>query len=219
VTAARLDLPDDQHVRDVFADEELIREAYWRPRAGETALDVGSYLGSYTIPALIAGADVIAVEPHSGFSDRMTAIMQANKISASRLTLIEEVLAAPGGYSQEFWQGLAWAPCQDIYATRGMTFTTLDELTSRLGTARLDWVKIDVEGAELGVLQGGQETLKRFRPHLLIEDHGSCIPFVAAMGIPGQCLELLRGLGYSPKTVRHTGAIASPDRDFWVCSR
>jgi FkbM family methyltransferase len=212
-------LPDDQHVRNVFADEIPVREAYWQPRAGEVALDVGSYLGSYTIPALAAGADVIAVEPYRRVSDRMTAIMGANGISGARLTLIDEVLSGPDGYSAEFWQQLSAGPCPDEYATPDMTFTTLDELAARLGLARLDWVKIDVEGAEFGVLQGGEGTLRRFRPNLLIEDHGSCLAFVAALGIPQLCLELLREIGYQPETVRLSPAVASPDRDFWVCRR
>jgi FkbM family methyltransferase len=211
-------LPDDPYIRFVFSDEEDIRAAYWQPSADETALDVGSHYGSYAVPALAAGADVIAVEPRQEFSDRMLSVLAASGISAARLTLVAEALSAPGGYTGEFWARLAGGPCQDIYATPGMAFTTLDELASRLGLTRLDWVKIDVEGAELGVLQGGLGTLKRFRPRMLIEEHGGTIPFIAAMGIPAACLQLLAGLGYQVTTVRHTTQTSSPDRDFWVCT-
>jgi FkbM family methyltransferase len=210
-------LPDDPYIRYVFGDEQEIREAWWQPQAGEVAMDIGSYFGSYTIPALIAGADVIAVEPHAETAARMTAIMQANGISAARLTMVSEALSGPEGYSEEFWQHLADGPCPDQYAVRGMPFTTLDELVSRLGLTRLDRVKIDVEGAELGILQGGLETLRRFRPFLLIEDHGDTLPFVAAMGIPQRCLELLRGLGYQVEVTRHAPPTGSPPRDFWAC--
>lgn len=37
------------------------------------------------------------------------------------------------------------------------------------GLTRLDFVKIDVEGAELQVLEGGQQAIGSFRPTLLIE--------------------------------------------------
>jgi FkbM family methyltransferase len=207
---------DDPYIRFVFADEEPIRAAYWQPGPGETALDVGSHYGSYAIPALAAGADVIAVEPRPEFSGRMLEIMAANSISDARLTLVTEALAGPDGYSQEFWGHLAGGPCQDIYATRGMTFTTLDELTSRLELTRLDWVKIDVEGAELGVLQGGSQTLKRFRPRMLIEDHGGTLPFVLVMGIPLGVAVFLHDLGYHTEVIRHVTQTSSPDRDFWV---
>lgn len=36
---------------------------------------------------------------------------------------------------------------------------------------QVDWVKIDVEGFELAVLEGSAETLKRNRPWLLLEDN------------------------------------------------
>jgi FkbM family methyltransferase len=44
---------------------------------------------------------------------------------------------------------------------------TLDALCA--GLSRLDFVKIDVEGAELQVLMGGQQVIERFRPALLLE--------------------------------------------------
>jgi hypothetical protein len=44
-------------------------------------------------------------------------------------------------------------------------------LAERPGIDRVDWIKIDVEGAELGVLRGGERTLKRYKPNLLVELH------------------------------------------------
>jgi len=46
---------------------------------------------------------------------------------------------------------------------------TLDGLCARAGLARLDFVKIDVEGAELQVLMGGEQVIEAFRPALLVE--------------------------------------------------
>lgn len=46
---------------------------------------------------------------------------------------------------------------------------TLDSLCTRAGLTRLDFVKIDVEGAELQVLEGGTRTIEKFRPALLVE--------------------------------------------------
>ncbi|WP_433268071.1 FkbM family methyltransferase [Actinosynnema sp. CS-041913] len=46
---------------------------------------------------------------------------------------------------------------------------TLDRFRAEHGIERLDFVKADVEGAELHVLQGGEETIERFRPKLLLE--------------------------------------------------
>ena len=46
---------------------------------------------------------------------------------------------------------------------------TLDRFVAANGIERLDFVKADVEGAELRVLQGGTETIEKFRPKLLLE--------------------------------------------------
>jgi len=46
---------------------------------------------------------------------------------------------------------------------------TLDRFCAANGIDRLDFVKADVEGAELRVLQGGEETIERLRPKLLLE--------------------------------------------------
>lgn len=47
--------------------------------------------------------------------------------------------------------------------------TTLDEYVAEVGLERLDFVKIDIEGAEVAALEGGRNTLSRFRPLLIVE--------------------------------------------------
>ncbi len=46
---------------------------------------------------------------------------------------------------------------------------TMDGLCDRIGLNRLDFIKIDVEGAELHVLEGGQRAIETYRPALLVE--------------------------------------------------
>jgi FkbM family methyltransferase len=46
---------------------------------------------------------------------------------------------------------------------------TLDGVCAGEDIARLDFIKIDVEGAELQVLKSGEDSIKRFRPKLLVE--------------------------------------------------
>ncbi len=47
---------------------------------------------------------------------------------------------------------------------RTVTAWTVDGFVSRSGLSRVDCLKIDVEGAELSVLEGAANTLMRFRP-------------------------------------------------------
>jgi FkbM family methyltransferase len=46
---------------------------------------------------------------------------------------------------------------------------TLDGVCAAAELTRLDFIKIDVEGAELQVLKGGEASIERFRPTLLVE--------------------------------------------------
>lgn len=46
---------------------------------------------------------------------------------------------------------------------------TFDGFCERAGVDRLDFVKIDVEGAELHVLRGGEAAIERFRPLVMVE--------------------------------------------------
>lgn len=46
---------------------------------------------------------------------------------------------------------------------------TLDGFCATLGLDRLDFLKVDVEGAELQVLEGGRDAIRRWRPSLLLE--------------------------------------------------
>ena len=51
-----------------------------------------------------------------------------------------------------------------------------------------DVLKIDVEGAELAVLQGGMEILKRRKPTIFLSTH--------SIELRESCLNLLKEIGY-----------------------
>ncbi|MBS1512401.1 MAG: FkbM family methyltransferase [Bacteroidetes bacterium] len=59
------------------------------------------------------------------------------------------------------------------------------------------FIKIDVEGAELDVLKGAEQTLKKYQPYLLVATHDCVVP-----GIKQECINYLEQLGY---TLQHTG--------------
>jgi FkbM family methyltransferase len=48
-------------------------------------------------------------------------------------------------------------------------FLRLDDFIEKFSTERIDFIKCDVEGAELKVIQGGINTLKRFKPIIYLE--------------------------------------------------
>ena len=61
---------------------------------------------------------------------------------------------------------------------------------------RIDWMKIDVEGAEMDVLAGMSETLMRLRPpRIICETHvdGEAASFLRSKGYAATMLESLIG--------------------------
>ena len=46
---------------------------------------------------------------------------------------------------------------------------SVDDLVAELGLSMVDFIKIDVEGAELDVLEGARDTLQRFKPIVVME--------------------------------------------------
>lgn len=59
-----------------------------------------------------------------------------------------------------------------------------------------DVLKIDVEGAELGVLQGAMEILKRRKPTIFLSTH--------SMELREACLNLLKEVGYKAEPLVKT---------------
>ena len=68
---------------------------------------------------------------------------------------------------------------------------SIDDLVARHGLDRLDFIKMDIEGAEMSALRGAETALRRFRPELAIAVYHSLSDFWA---VP-QFLDAL-GLGY-----------------------
>jgi hypothetical protein len=46
--------------------------------------------------------------------------------------------------------------------------TTIDKLVAELKLPRVDFIKMDIEGAELNALAGGAATIKQFKPRMSI---------------------------------------------------
>jgi FkbM family methyltransferase len=74
-------------------------------------------------------------------------------------------------------------------AETGVPTTTIDEVVNRFGVPRVDFIKMDIEGSELGALRGAESTLRRWRPKLAIslyhrdEDLYSIPKWVSSLGL------------------------------------
>jgi len=67
----------------------------------------------------------------------------------------------------------------------------MDGLVEELGLERVDFVKVDVKGAELDVLAGAKRTIKEFRPVLVVETHTGKMP-----GVLEELVRIIKPHGY-----------------------
>lgn len=179
-----------------YSDEQAVRDMWWHPAAGEQVIDIGAMMGNYSLPALAAGAQVVAVDPASAGTDVLRTVADVNGFTGL-LTVRNVALFDGGAYPEGLTAAQAATPWAFMMVPPGAPFMTLDDLAADCELERLDWVKIDTEGAEAGVLRGGVKSLERWHPQLLIEDHSVPYQWVAEQQVTRQCTELLESLGYT----------------------
>jgi FkbM family methyltransferase len=146
------------------------------------AIDVGANIGMYAVALATAvgrhGA-VWAFEPVPQTSEKLRA-----NIALNGLNNVEVVAAAAGdtGGIADIRLANDSAYASLVHAKKGratgriisVPMRTLDEVWQERGCPTVSFCKIDVEGAELPVLEGAQQVLAACRPALLLEaDHGA----------------------------------------------
>jgi FkbM family methyltransferase len=148
-------------------------------KPSQIVLDVGANLGGLTIPmAQSVGRDgiVLALEPQ-----RFTYYALCTNVFLNNLNnvfcyqravgrepgtvLVPDLnYSIPGNYG-------AWTPLREEEGCKGFNRLPVDVITiDQLGLAGVDFIKIDVEGMERDVLDGGRQTIMAHRPLLYVED-------------------------------------------------
>lgn len=172
------------------------------PRPGDVALDVGGCWGDTALwLAHHVGPDgaVHTFEPTPRNRALLERNLALNPEVASRVTVWSEPLGPVAG--ETVWIRDAVSAGAQTQADRELLAgsdgdvvelrtETIDALVSRGALPRVDFLKIDVEGADVGVLEGARETLVEHRPRLALacyhkpDDLPRFADLVAELGLP-----------------------------------
>jgi FkbM family methyltransferase len=167
-------------------------------RCGDVVFDVGAHLGIWSLLAARRGARVHAFEPVPAMVERLRAHAGLNglELVANTCAIGAEAGASPFFAVRERNSGASgFAPPAEPSEEIRVPVETLDAYVARSGIARVDVIKLDVEGAELLAFQGARRLLSAPRaPVLFFElDPRLC----ARLGVtPRQVKQLLVDYGY-----------------------
>lgn len=156
---------------------------------GQTIFDIGAFAGLFTMffaRAVGKNGKVIAFEPNPNLCIRIKENLLLNKFDNVKVMQLalgrekkRETLAfpstIPGVGSIEEHEKIRILK-QSRARTIEVDVDTVDNLIATKKIPKPDFIKIDVQGAELDVLAGAHETIKAYKPKLLIEVHS--IPYV-----------------------------------------
>ncbi|MBI3876790.1 MAG: FkbM family methyltransferase [Verrucomicrobia bacterium] len=165
--------------------------------------DVGAHFGYHTLAFAALGASVAAFEPNPHNAARLLMNLDGNPSLTSRVRINPIALSDVDGESAFVQSADTGGSSSGSHLANAMTpgdavhYTAFERATVR--TARMDTlisggterppdvIKIDVEGGEWLVLQGGRELLAKHHPVLLVEVHHIRLlfdiqPFLASLG-------------------------------------
>ncbi len=144
-------------------------------RGSDVILDIGANIGLTTLLFAELGRSVHSFEPSPvthGFLERNIARAQLTNVTTHQYGLGAETFEATLTYAPADRTGAFVS--HRTTASTGHTVETiairrLDEVTPELGSGRIDFVKIDVEGFEADVIRGAANMLETHHPVAVLE--------------------------------------------------
>lgn len=134
-------------------------------RSGDVFFDLGANIGTVSIPAAIAGARVTSFEMLSSNIVHLERAVARNGLA--NITVVAGALSDRPGFA-----GLGGVSAWGMVAEEALVHVptlVIDDYVRQKGIARVDVLKIDIEGSEQKALAGAAALLDRDHPDIIIE--------------------------------------------------
>jgi FkbM family methyltransferase len=206
-------------------------------------LHVGASDGrhSYVMTRVAPKAVIYAIEPSAfsfavlkmtvalhGIGDRVTPVHAAVGDKPGEMLLVtpRKITGRMGRayafVADEAPQGKARPDLQDTgLETQPTRVVTLDDFCAGRGIGRVDFIRMDIEGAELMALKGAAHILDRDRPHVLLEIHPAMLE-ARFGGTAEAVVDLFKARGYRMFALngdrleeRHDATMDQPWKDYF----
>jgi FkbM family methyltransferase len=189
-------LPEDKAIWAGMFEPEFSNALHNAVRIGDVCYDIGGYRGYMSGVFALAGASkVIVFEP---LPANVAQLKRLRELNPALPLQIEELAVGKTDGQVHFKvmpdQSMGKLANSAFQATRSalheipVWLARLDTCVFERGLPKPNVIKIDVEGAEVDVLDGAIRMLKECRPEILIEAHSE--------SLASQCSQRLMMLGY-----------------------
>jgi FkbM family methyltransferase len=199
------------HVRSGAYEPNVTAVFLQRLRPGMHVLDIGANIGYYTMLSaslITSSGSVTAIEPNPDSTKLLEASRRANSFDN---VIVHQVAAGRepgllvlhGSYSDAMTTAAPDDAAALISSTTVPCFR-VDDLVPR--NKNIDFVKIDVQGAEYNAMLGASELLRRCHPTIVSEFSPDVMPGISGVDGP-HYLRFLVGLGYTMAIIEGGGTL------------
>lgn len=175
-------------------------------------LDAGANIGLFTVFAArrVNQGKVIAFEPVPSMIQWLESNLVINHFSnvlVQPLGLSDRSSTLPIYEIESSHEGLSTLYPGQLKqsAVTEIQVKPLDELISDFKINRLDFIKMDIEGGELPALKGSIQTIRKFRPAVMIEINQ--VTYAAAGYTPAEVYSFFHELGYQANLITKDGLL------------
>lgn len=157
-------------------------ELYWKQylNGGRTFIDVGAHVGTWTINLARYFDRVISFEPDPRALASLKKNLELNNVK--NVEVIPKAISNKTGHTQfnlfynpatNTMMDPAMMGRSDLPIAKQLVETiSIDEFVQSRGINDVDFIKVDAEGAELLIVEGGVRTFQKQSPDFFIEMHG-----------------------------------------------
>ena len=181
-------------------------------RQGSVVIDAGGHIGESANRALQMGASlVVSIEPDPLNAEALRRNLP-DAIREGRLRVVEKALwDSEGTLTLERHDASTRTTVGTEHSTHDgieVPMTTLDRLVAELNLERVDFIKMDIEGAEQSALRGAVTTMKNHQPVMAIgayhkPDDVDEIPRIVLNAQPAYTMTPLRCLMAEERVIPH----------------
>jgi len=179
-----------------FYEFEMQRQISREVRPTSVFWDIGANVGFYSLLAskLVGAGKVFAFEPaprNVCYLKKHLALNRVSNVEVLAIAVSDRNGVASFAAEQTGFMGRLSGE-----GSLAVSTSTMDSLVAEGKVLPPDYVKMDIEGAELLALRGGRETFQRFHPVLFLATHGQVIE--------KECRRLLESWGYECRSMMRT---------------